>query len=113
MPESFSPQNPDRQTRDTLRALFVDLYGDTQFFTELTSFMFRSDECYIVLARPVSDTHMGVVDLARSNPTSEWEWQNDGWDEVSNEHWSKAYIVPNCDWWRVRGLKVNEEYINV
>ncbi|WP_336801699.1 hypothetical protein [Kaistia sp. MMO-174] len=79
-----------------------DNYGHQIAFDDLADAKVRSDGAYVVLAWKAGDGFC-VADLAYSPFNRSWEMQNDSSDQLTPAQWRALYIVPECDWWRIKG----------
>jgi hypothetical protein len=73
-----------------------DDYGHSIKFEDLFDYRRRSDGYYIVVAWKVGD-QIHCADLYRTRDT-EWEFQNDGFDPITEGQWDRVKIVPDCDY---------------
>jgi len=82
-----------------------DEYGHEIAFEKLEDFKMRSDRCYVVVCwkDKYNKGMIGIADLARGDPSYEWEMQNDEFQAITEADWKKLKIVPECDWFVIPG----------
>jgi hypothetical protein len=93
---------PDATKWPKLAKAFND-YGFIVKWDEL--FDMKTDRgCYAVIAwkNKKNPNIIHMADFARAHCT-DWEVQNDGFDNITLAEWKKLRIVPDCDWFEIPG----------